>query len=323
DWLRTYRTEEETYLHLIGHNTAIGDRVSQSFFFQKWPNLLFEIQYCLRGHNRMSGAALTTTARFRITITNGVKTYYLSLSGWKEQESYVEQTMQTVQFGISWNTLKIFTNPPDISGTVTVEIFRVTSTYENRGDLLIGGILVGSVKVYTEELSELTDPRETTLNFRENATQYGNDIILMPCDLPEMANASLFFANGQYVEKNGDMAPVSLYSYNGGELRTWLQIIEENQRFLHGVTRQEISGDFRGQLLSLNAIIRIPACYNREYYIREASFNVLEDVFTLKMIEIPGTAENSTWILRNGIWDDTGSWMDEETWNDADPDPNN
>ena len=99
---------------------------------------------------------------------------------------------------------------------------------------------------------------------------------------------------------------------NGTLTNTYVNILINSLYWLHGVTRQIISGYFRGPNLHLNSIIQSAVTSSRKYVVKSGTWDVLGDKYQLELLEIPGTASGSSWAVANTDYSAYGDWWPED-----------
>lgn len=316
------------YLVIRGRSATLGAKIWQSVEVQQTgADLALEISFTpvgSFGYLSNNPVPIDLEATFQVRI-EGAATYYLDkINGWTTTPAYItERTQSAVTYGpeMPWKTLKIFAASIPASGILTVEIYQIINN-DPRTTISISGLAIQHVNIYSFEAENYADPLEDIHPIRENSSISGDDITLQPADIPDIANARLIFKNGQFFHNVAAVEPARQYTDSGGDPLGYAAAVLAYIRRHHSQTRQVIEGTFRGPALHLNALVKIPICQNRQYFVKSGAWNILADTYDLRLIEIPGTATDSRWILKDGIWDDSGIWIDAETWNDTDPDPN-
>lgn len=256
---------------------------------------------------------------------SGSTTYYLTTEGWTTTQSYIEETVSSTGGEVNWSDFKIITSNLPIDGDLTIKLYQVGynsgSGRTTAGN--ITGIYYTDIRAYTSELNSFPDPEEIELPILENAFISGEEVEVMPTDLPATTNAEHFFENGNYTESGGVYTPASLWVNNSGDAVSLLLVIQNQLLSYHGVPTMCISSQWRSDLIHLNSVVTHPLNDNRKFFVESGQWDLINDTFNIKFEEIPNsvalTDTDLPWILADALWGDTGEiWIDTETWKDGD-----
>jgi hypothetical protein len=218
--------------------------------------------------------------------------------------------------------IKIFADNIPFTGTLFVELFQLEAeTGGNPRTEKSMSVFFTDIQAITSEILLQNDTEETEIQVRENAVSDGGTIDIKPVDLPQIANSSLVFSNGNYYY-NGTYILTKLWKNNSGDPISFQDVLKNQILNYYGQPRQIISGCvWRGEGLHMESVAQHILNAQRKFIADHGTWNILDDDFDLIWIEQPGSASASglEWILEDALWGDHGEiWMDEETWEDSD-----
>lgn len=310
-------TDAGSYVRMTGeHAEASGEDVPDVYISQSFPyvstdgeGFALELKYCANGYVSLIGTGLIKqteiTIKGRVKYTDGTTTLYLDeTDGWTTTNKNFEHKQIGNVGVLNWTNFKIYTdNPPLASGTMTVYLYGLISEdYKTLTDVNFTDIVVHPFIWQDYPKSYRYD-----VALKENATETGS-VTILPTSGTDLENYDRLFYN---VHTSGSVRVDAFTS--GGNTYTFPNLILNSLKFLHGVTRQMLSGYFRGSSLTLNSVISCAATSNRKYIIESGAWEVLNDKFKLDLLEIPGTADGSTWSMGTTDYSTSGEWSDNTT----------
>lgn len=322
EFVSTRESDNNSYLVMSGKTSSFTEYLSQSVNWINEDEFIFTYRTGCRGYARRNfstGAyGISNFVRCTVKLTCQVKivgllgeTYYLDKEdGWVSAETNIEEEVTAHPRAVEFHEVSIYASSPPVSGTMTIKIYRVVDNSANN-----------IIESYWTDLilkTQAADDYEGTVSHVIELVPHAaveEEIDLYPCDVPAVANAMNIFTGGQYDYDQ----PITAYLNNKTQVGTYLAIIRNSLVYLHGVIRQVLEGTFRGQNLHLNSVIQCLVCSNRKYILRSGTHDFYNDRISGQFLEIPATAEDSKWILKDGIWEDNGIWLDNEYWYDEDP----
>ena len=245
----------------------------------------------------LATVTLTTTFLFQVKLITSTTTYYLSQTdGWVEDMTYIEYSAKGSigHSSISWNTLKVILSNIPNDGILTLYIYKCYGTSQpvNYRTGNFYGLAFTNAKIYTEELNALPDSSETTVEFDSTQSESGKTIDLLPCDLPDYANNSKFFANGNLIDINGEKKPTVSWIYDSKDPSNYNTYLAALYAQLFGIPKMLLTGTVRGENITLDSYFQHKYNNERQFYIRTGEWDVLNDQFTIEAVEILGSVVN-------------------------------
>jgi len=308
-FVATYQGESGTFVKITGAHGLKDDglptvSVKQSIPFESvdGEDFIFRMKYSVTGYLALAlGAGLVGKKKTefemkgRIEFNNGTSTYYLNQKdGWNlsDPDSFGEKAVGNI-VGISWKDFAIYANnPPNTgAGTLTITLYGLW----NDPSVTEVDVNYTDVVVTTSKAEEYPGAYRYEVAVRENATENG-EVTILPTDAPDVANFNRIFYTGQTVSDEATTG--------------FVNAMINSLVFLHGVTRQVISGSFRGPGLGLNSVLQAAAAGGRKYTVASGEWDILSDRLSLDLLEIPGSASGSTWVVPDTDYDGTGAWDD-------------
>jgi len=308
-------TDSGSYVRMTGEHEETSEDVPEVYVSQSFPyvstegeGFALEFKYCANGYVYLGPGLIKKTditIKGRVKFTNGTTTLYLDeTDGWTTTNRNFEHKQVGNVGNLSWTDFKVYTdNPPLASGTMTVYLYGlIQEDYKTLTDVNFTDIIVRPFIWQNYPESYRYD-----VALKENATETGS-VTILPTSGPELDNYDRLFYNVH----TASGARVDAFT-SGGNTYTFPNLIINSLKFLHGQTRQLLSGYFRGSSLTLNSIISCAATSNRKYIIESGAWEVLNDKFKLDLIEIPGTADDSTWTMGTDDFSTSGEWSNNTT----------
>lgn len=314
-YVETWDSEGGSYVKLKGEHTATSEDVPEVYVKQSFPytavsgqDFALELKFCANGYLILLGVGkkrTNVTIKGRVEYTDGEATYYLDeTDGWTTTNRNFERAQLGNIGEITWSDLKIYTGtPPLASGTMTVYLYAfVSDPNTTLIDVNFTDIIVRPVI-----WENYPDSYRYDITLKENATER-QTVTILPTSAPDVANFDRLFYNGHTV--SGSRVDAFL---SAGNTYTFTNLILNSLKFLHGTTRQLLQGYFRGENLNLNSIISAVSTSGRKYFVESGSWEVLNDKFNLELIEIPGTADGSTWAIGTTDFATSAEWSNNTT----------
>lgn len=310
-------------------------------------NVTFGFDYGLRGlsRNPMGAADVEFVWELKfIPERSGSDVYWLKYD--EANESWLMSTEETLNtfsgpcglaYSSSFSSFSCTTtNSTGEAGQFQVKFYQIQRNVDPSGYLIIEGYELRNIILNVSGAQRFSDPEEIIVVIRPEALRAGDDIELKPVDLPTVIpsyerrtgnvtyieyDGDLFFDNGNYVTNNVSQFQMCTKWINRGHSGlTEIQVLQE-ELSAEAYPKQFLQGTFRGAELTLNSVITHPLNYQRQFAVYSGSWQMLDDVFNLSLVELFGTAVSDLWVLENGAWLDQGKWAveTEEQWNDEDP----
>ena len=308
-----YDSDNGSYVLMEGSYAYNSEDVPDAYIKQCFPytsvdgeGFLISFKYSMTGWILFGIGGLRPvmlTFKGRVEITDGVDTYYLDeTDGWSTTNRNFEKKDTTVISGFEWKEMAIFAeNPPIASGTVTVYLYPLTTVVDNPS------IAFTDIVVHPFVWKNYPNAYTYAVTLQENATEKA-EVTILPTSAPDVNNYDRMFYNGHSVSD----ARVDSFT-SGGNTYTYTNLILNSLKFLHGTTRQLLSGYFRGAGLSLNCLINCAATAGREYVVESGAWEILNDKFDLNLLEIPGSASGSSWAVGTTDFAMSAEWSDNHT----------
>ena len=269
----------------------------------------FECNYDAIGGTRFTTVSGFASIQLTVRIQVQLGSYYLSTEGWTTTATIMEFPIESSVSSPNWKLLKIITDNVPATGTLSVRLYKIQhETIPARSNTQISGAVFTNIKVYTESLSQVASPEVYTVDLLTNASQSSNTVELEPVSLPDIDNATLMFANGNYL--TGDV-PTLTWSNNSETGTTIENVVAKQIDAYHGITRHKISGcSWRGANLHLNAVSQHSKNANRKFVADSGTWHVLEDEYDITWQQVAGTG-SATPTLDTGS--DNGSVHEDST----------
>jgi len=289
----TQRYNSNVYSAFLStYSSARTDYISQSIAVTNVPgeDFVFQIDVApfARSFSTLAGVkALNTAIRIQVTLTNGTATHYLTKIGWTTTESYIDETVPGSLSSPVWNTIKILTDEIPISGTLTVNLFRLYLSGAPRSGDIYSGVAFSSPLVYfVNPESDYATGVTAEASF-DNSTEPNDlgSIEVAVADAPDYVNKELLYTAITWLVTN---VPTETWLRLGAStgfsliVQLALMLASENKR-----PKQKLSGTIRSKTyLPFNAFITHAYNNNREYEITQVSWDIYEGTYSVTLVEL-------------------------------------
>ena len=262
--------------------------------------IVFEINFAIIGkavYNVISGityySQIKNAVQFKVKLVGISNTVYtLDQTGWKTADNII--TVKEVESSISYESvnfqnLKIEAGKFPENGTLTVSIFQLEQSHF---DQYASALCIENVKIYSTDIAGFADTEETVVNLTPNATKSDLTIELMPTDLPNFPNATLYFLNGNYQSVAGLYVQTAKWGVNSDSYVVYLakyfaNLYQNPLSILKGnLVLKNASTPF-----AQNAVFRHIYNDNKLFSVNSATWNIIEETLDCELHQLPvGTA---------------------------------
>jgi hypothetical protein len=301
----------EKFAFLETTSEVNGDGISQTIAFDNsgGESFILELDYCAIGYLMyIYKRIIAMTCRFQVELTNGVNSYWLKYNGdgageWTATPTIISNLNNAAREVPAFNHIKIETAAPPISGYISIDLYRHYGTepgpnYHYLGVCwskpiinLIGGAAADAGTKY--EATAVFDDSTEPVNLP--------NISILNADAPAgVPNAGILYRN---ITKLGSGTPTSLWNIDGvsGDY-TAIQVLFKLLASRNRVSRQLLQGTIKGTTIAIDSIIKHAYNNNREFDIIEGTWNIYEETFNGKFLEILAWSdEDITITLGEGI----------------------
>jgi hypothetical protein len=247
-------------------------------------DFVFSVKSAAMGSKSYGGLRVSVpmAVTFKVILTDGVDTYYLTEAGWTETASSITKITASRPSGDpKFNELTIVTPEIPISGNMTVYLGRYHSMHEiNDSAWDVPGIAWADVNAAFIEDGQLAVNGLDVLASFTNSTEPGilPDQVLISGDAPaDIPNSDLLFDNITY-RADGSVTTgwKSLLLY----LMLAYDLASDNR-----VGKQKLTGEIKGTGINFDSIIS-DVYSSRDFEISEGTWEVYDEVFSVTLLEL-------------------------------------
>jgi hypothetical protein len=274
-----------------------GDGISQSIAYNNsgGEGFLFEIDYCSVGY--LQGTykrIIAMTVRFQVYLTDGQGgNYWLNeledgYGEWTTTPTIISKLHNASREWPEFNHIRIETEPPPISGYISVDLYRHYGSEPGPNYHYLGVCWSKPiVNLIGGEAAEASTRYEATAVF-DNSTELIKlpDISILNADAPaDVYNKAILYKNITFLEADGE--PTWLWNIDGvtGDYST-VEVLFKLLASRNRVSRQVLQGTIKGTSIALDSIIKHAYNSNREFEIAECSWYIYEEKVNGKFLEI-------------------------------------
>lgn len=283
-------TDSNYYAKIGGYSTPGGNKyIEQGITVEATSDdFVFECQYDAIAYTRFTQLVGYSNISVTVRIQVQLGSYYLTTEGWTTTASIMEFPIESSVGAPTWKELKIITANLPASGTLYVRLYQIEHVaFPPRSQSAIIGSVFTNIKAYTQTLSDHVSDQEYDIDLLENAVESGSVIEIKPVTLPNIDNASIIFANGNYLS-GGTLT--NLWENNGDSALYIQEVIAKQLDAYYGKVYHRISGClWRGSGLHLNAISQHAKNNNRKFIVESGEWYILDDEYNLVWLEVAGT----------------------------------